>query len=244
MKTGCFCLLFWSVALSALSASTIEVSDLKGRSMEVEVISYVPRTRMTKFKRTDGQVFEVKIDVFDLESQKLILDHAPKPKAELVIRTSVGKRNKRQAGSSYMKDQTISATVTIENDSRDVDFSKGKGTLFLIARQTRRYSDRDEDYGKILSKQTFDVSVEASEERAFEAQPVVASYDSDRDETNIGGWAYYGYLFILQDSEGNVYSVECSIGNLKKDVEEDPVLAKKILPLENGSLVEKNLEKI
>ncbi|MDF1849893.1 MAG: hypothetical protein P1U85_03600 [Verrucomicrobiales bacterium] len=195
-------------------------------------------------KRVDGQVFEVKIDVFDLESQKSIIENAPKPKAELLIQTSVGKRNKRQSGSSYMKDQTISASVKIENDSRNIDFSEGKGTLFLIARQTRRYSDRDSDYGKVLSKQTFNISVKASEERKFEAQPIVTSYDSDRDETNIGGWAYYGYLFILQDKDGEIHSVDCSIGNLKKDVESDPTLAKKILPLTKESLVEKNLEKL
>ncbi len=236
--------LFPILALISISHAAIEVADAKGRTMEVDVISYIPKTGMTKIKRTDGQVFEVNINVFDASSQKLIIENAPKPRAELLVRVSVGKRDKRQNGSSYMKDQTISATMTVDNDSRYIDFQEGKGTLFLIVRQTKRFADRDSDYGKVLSKQVIDISVKASEERKFEAQKAYTSFDSDRDSTNVGGFSYYGYLFILQDNEGEIHTVDTSIGNLKKDVESDTALAEKLLGLTENSIVAKSLEKL
>jgi hypothetical protein len=224
-------------------AATIQVTDTKGRSMEVDVLAHTPKTGQTKIKRTDGQVFNVNINMFDEASQKRIVENAPKPSAELLVRVSVGKRRKRQGDSSYMKDQTITASITVENDSRDIDFNDGTGTLFLIARQTRRYAEDDADYGKVLSKQTFRITTKADKEASYEAKPVITSYDSDRDSSNVGGWEYYGYLFILEDDEKAIKEVVTSIGNLKKDVESDTTLAKKLLGLSQESIVQKNLEK-
>lgn len=223
--------------------AAITVTDQKGRSMEVDVLEYKPVTKMTKIKRTDGQVFDVNIGVFDEASRKRIVENAPEPQAELLVRVSVGKRRKRQGDSSFMKDQTISASVDVVNESRDINFPEGTGTIFLIARQTRRYSERDSDYGKVLSKQTFKISVKAGDENKYEAKPIVTSYDSDRDSSNIGGWEHHGYLFILQRNDGSIHEVVTSIGNLKKDAETDPGLAKKLLGLSDGAIVEKNLEK-
>jgi hypothetical protein len=227
----------------ATCEAAISVKDTKGRSMDVEVLAYTPKTGVTRIKRTDGQVFTVNVNVFDEDSQKRIIEAAPKPQAELRIEVSVGRRRERLGDSSYMKKQTISASVGIDNESLDIDFSGGKGTLFLIARQTRRYSEKDSDYGKVLSKQEFKMSIPASEEVEYEAKPVVTEYDSDRDSSNIGGWEYYGYLFILEDDEGAIHSVVTSIGNLKKQVENDDEHARKLLGLSKESIVEKNLEK-
>ena len=221
----------------------LEVSDAKGRTMEIELLSYLPKTGMVKFERGDGQIFEVNVDIFDASSQELIVEKAPRPRADITVRVSVGKRNKRQGGSSYMKDQTITATVSLENDSLDIDFKEGKGTLFIIVRQTKRFANREEDYGKVLSKQEFDVTVAAGDERKLEAEPCFTSYDSDRDSTNIGGWAYYGSLFILKDKDGTIHTVDTSIGNLKSDVENDDALAGTLLGLREGDIVEKSLEK-
>ncbi|MEM9281007.1 MAG: hypothetical protein AAGA96_04210 [Verrucomicrobiota bacterium] len=239
-----FLLILWlhGVALVG-AAAVIEVTDAQGRSMTVEVLSYTASSGNVKIKRTDGQQFQVKLDIFDAASQKKIIENAPVERAKMLIRVSVGKRRSRQGDSSYMKDQTISASITVENDSRDIDFRAGKGTLFLIARQTKRYSDRDADYGKVLSKEEYQVTVDAGEEFTYEAKPVVTSYDSDRDSTNIGGWEYYGYLFLLQNEDGSVHSAETSIGNLETEIESSPAVAKKLLKLAKEELVEKNLEK-
>jgi hypothetical protein len=224
------------------AGAAVEVTDTQGRSMEVVVIHYNKSSGNVKIKKTTGQIFSVKLSIFDAESQKRIEEAAPKEKAKLLIDVSVGKRRSRQGDSSYMKDQTISASVNLENKSRDIDFPQGKGAIFLVAQQTRRYSEDNADYGKVLSKQSFTPAILAGESIKFEAQPVITSYDSDRDSSNVGGWEYYGYIFILEDSDGEIHSIETSIALLEREIDDTPGIGKKLLQLKADSLVEKNLE--
>lgn len=222
----------------------IEVTDLKGRKMKVDVLAYTESSGNTRIKRvSDGAVFNVKISIFDKDSQLKIAQAAPKAKAKLVSKVSVGRRRERLGSSSYMKKQTITAKVTIENDSRDIDFPKGKGTVLLVARQTRRYSDNDADYGKILHKEQFSAALKAGETFKFECKPVITEYDSDRDSSNIGGWEYFGWMLVVEESDGTIHSVETSIGNLKKETEEDPQIGEIFKNLKVDQLVEKNLSK-
>lgn len=242
MKKAVLLGFFTVLILGVSSATEVEVTDVKGRSMVVEVISYTGSNGKVRIKRSDGQIFDVSLDIFDSASQKVIVENAPKARADLLIRVSVGKRRKAQGDSAYMVDQTVTASFTVENESREIDFSGGEAILFLIGRQTRRYSEDAADYGKVLSKQTFMIAVAAGEETEIEAKPIVTSYDSDRDFTNVGGFEYYGYLLVLKDDEREVHTVETSIGALKKDVEEDPSMGVKLAELANGALVEKNLK--
>ncbi|MEM7698753.1 MAG: hypothetical protein AAF236_10150, partial [Verrucomicrobiota bacterium] len=228
-------LLITGILLTVEAAfSAIVVKDTQGREMTVEVLAYTESSRNVKIKRVaDGQVFNVKIDVFDTESQTRIAENAPKAHAQLEVDVSVGRRRERLGDSSYMKKQTITAGVKIENESRDIDFEGGKGILFLIARQTSRYANDEEDYGKVMAREEFQFSVNPRDEPfEFEAKPVITTYDSDRDYTNIGGWEYYGYVVVIQDSDRDIHSVSTSIGNLKKDLESTPVLAKSLLGLQ------------
>ena len=218
------------------------VKDTQGRSMEVEVLGYTASSGNTRIKRTsDGAIFNVKIDMFDSASQEKIKEVAPKARAKLVSKLSVGRRRERLGDSSYMKKQTITAKAAIENDSRDIDFLNGKATVLLVARQTARYANREEDYGKILHKENFNVSIRAGEDFSYECKPVVTEYDSDRDASNIGGWEYYGWMMIIQDEDNEIHSVETSIGTLKKEVDETPAIGEIYLSLTVGKHVEKDL---
>ncbi len=245
MKSRCFVLIasiFAFVPSLILAAGSIEVKDLKGRAMTVEVLAFTESSKNVKIKRVpDGAIFTVKADIFDAESQKRIVEAAPKARANLLIKVPVGRRRKNVPGSSYMETQTITAKVQVENDSRDVDMTGGKGTIFLIAQQTKRFADRAENYGKVLAKETFDISVAAGQEFEYECDPVVTEYDSDRDSTNIGGWEYYGWLLVIQDSDGDVQYTETNIGNLKKETEDDPSVGENYLSLRKDQEIEKNL---
>ena len=234
---------FFFVSFSInLAWGEIEVKDLKGRKMKIDVLSYTQSSGNVRIKRlSDNAMFNVKISVFDPESQKKIKEVAPKAKAKLLAKVSVGRRRQNVRGSSYMERQTITAKATIENESRDIDFIEGKATVFLVAREMRRFSDKSADYGKILKKESFHVTVNPGREFKYECKPVVTEYDSDRDETNLGGWEYYGWMLIVEDKDGDVLAVETSIGNLKKEVDVDPRIGEVFLQLTEGKLVEKNL---
>lgn len=224
------------------AVAEIEVKDVKGRKMKIDVLSYTVSSGNVRIKRTsDGAVFNTRMTAFDAASQEKIKQVAPVAKAKMLSKVSVGRRRKNVKGSSFMERQTITAKATIENESRDIDFVDGKGTVLLVAREMGRFSDKNDDYGKILLKENFGVTVNPGKEFKFECKPVVTEYDSDRDNSNIGGWEYYGWVIILQGKDGSVNSVETSIGNLKKEVDEDPRIGDAFLSLKKGSLVEKNL---
>ena len=230
------------LAFPCFVLAEIEVKDAKGRKMKIEVVSYTASSGNVRIKRvSDGAIINTKIHAFDTASQEKIKQAAPLVKAKLLSKVSVGRRRKNVRGSSYMERQTITAKATIENESRDTDFVDGKGTILLVAREMGRFSNKNDDYGKILHRESFHVTVNPGKEFKYECKPVVTEYDSDRDSSNIGGWEYYGWVIIVQGKDGSVHSLETSIGNLKKEVDEDPRIGQAFLSLKTGKLVEKNL---
>lgn len=212
--------------------------------MTVDVLAYTESSGNVRIKRVnDGAIFNVKLNIFDSASQEKIKAAAPKQKARLEVNVSVAKRRQDVPGSSYMERQTIKAKAKIENASRDIDFIDGKGTILLVGREMKRFANRDADYGKIIHKESFSATLNPGREMEYEFKPIVTEYDSDKDSTNIGGIAYYGWLLVIQEKDGSIHSVETSIGNLKKESDEDPGIGKIFLGLNVGQLVEKNLSK-
>lgn len=232
----------FSLAL-IIPASGIEVRNTAGQTMDVEVLAYTKSSGNVKIKRIeDGQIFNVKIDVFDPESQKAIAEAAPVRIPKLNVDVSVGRRRAREGDSSFMKRQEITVTIKAENESRDIDLAKTKFTVLLIARNTRRYSSENSDTAKILLKEDFSQSLQAGKDLEYECQPVVTSYDSDRDSSNIGGWEYDGYLLVLQDPEGKVITSFSNVGPIEIGPMKSEAALKEAIALPVGREVERNLQ--
>lgn len=224
--------------------ASIEVEDTKGRKMTIDVLAFTQSSGNVKIKRvSDGSMFTVKLEMFNKASQEAIKKVAPKAKAKLDVKVTVAKKQRDVKGSYYMERQTITAKINIENESRDVDLTKAKGTMFLVGRAQKRYADSDQDYGKILHKESFSANAKPFQSMTYETKPFTTEYDQDRDYTNLGGWKYYGWMLVLQEEDGSVHSVRTSIGNLKKEVDAYPELGKTYLALKAGQVVQKNLAK-
>ncbi|MCB1235485.1 MAG: hypothetical protein KDM91_10470 [Verrucomicrobiae bacterium] len=231
----------WTVCLTG-SAKDITVKSTSGQSMDVEVLAYTKSSGNVRIKRTsDGQIFNVKLDAFDAESQKKIADAAPVAMPKLNIEVSNGARRAREGNSSYMKRQEITASVSVKNESRDIDLAKTKFTILLIGRNTSRFADRDQDWSKILANETFTNSLPAGQELKFECKPIMTSYDSDKDYTNVGGWDFDGYLLVLQDEEGRVIEAKTSIGVVESSTLKDKPFLAKATQLSVGTEVERDL---
>ena len=231
----------WTVCLTG-SAKDITVKSTSGQSMDVEVLAYTKSSGNVRIKRTsDGQIFNVKLDAFDAESQKKIADAAPVAMPKLNIEVSNGARRAREGNSSYMKRQEITASVSVKNESRDIDLAKTKFTVLLIARNLLRYSQEDADTAKVLLKENFAEELLAGKELEYECQPVVTEYDSDRDSSNIGGWEYDGYLLVLQDSDDKIVGAYTNVGPIEVTTLKDPALLKNALALPVGREVQRNL---
>jgi hypothetical protein len=200
------------LAASQLDAAPIEVSNASGQSMTVEVLSYTPANGTLRLRRADGQIFDTKIDLFDAPSKERIAANAPKETASFSMEAVVGKRRKKVPGSSYRETATVTTTVKITNQTRNLDLGETKFTVLLLGRNSRRYANRSEDWLKVLSVQEFSASAPAGKTFSRDLKPIETTYDSDKDSSNVGGWEYEGYLLVARDPEGRILSSKSSLG--------------------------------
>lgn len=205
------------IALSwrpSLRAAEIEVANTAGLKMTVEVISYTASSGNVRIKRADGQMFNTKISVFDKASQEKIIASAPKEMAQMNLEVSIGRKRSQQGTSSFMQNMTISSSVKVTNQSRDVDLAETKFTIVLVGRNSRRYADRAQDWYKVLSVQNFSTQLIAGKSSEHELKPVETSYDQDKDSSNTGGWEFEGYLLVAQDAAGKVVATKTTLGEV------------------------------
>jgi archaellin len=238
-----FALAGLAAVLISADLFAIEVRSTSGQTMEVEVLGYTKSSGNLRIKRSvDGQIFNTKIEMFDEASRKAIEAVAPAMMPELRVDVSVGKRRAREGNSSFMKTQEISTGLKITNGSRDIDLARSKFTVLLMGRSTKRYRDREADAGIVLSKESFEQSVAAGKFVEYECKPVVTSFDSDFDDSNIGGWEYDGYVLIIQDEAGKIIDAKSNIGPVQTETLKDPEQLKKALNLNKDTVVERNLK--
>jgi len=214
MIQGFLVLISFPGQFHSLSAAPIEVAGTTGQKMTVEVISYTASSGNVRIKRADGQLFNTKIDVFDPASRELIIANAPKELAEFEMDVSIGKKRRDQGSSSYMENMTITTSAKITNQSRDVDLDETKFTILLVARNSKRYADRSQDWYKVLSVQNFSTQLVAGKFSEHELKLIETSYDSDKDSSNLGGWEFEGYLLVAQDKEGKIIATKTTLGQV------------------------------
>ena len=105
-------LLAATLGLSSAAGAAITVKNTQGQPMNVEVLAFTESSGNVRIKRIpDGAIFNVKIDVFDAESQGKIKEVAPKPTPKLDIKVSAGARRADFKNSGYMERQKITATI-------------------------------------------------------------------------------------------------------------------------------------
>jgi hypothetical protein len=127
----------------------------------------------------------------------------PAPAAKfpgLNVQVTVGTQQRPQRNSSYMKTMTISPKITIDGTSRLTPIPEMEATMLIITMDTRaKYTAKDEVFN-VLTAETIKIPAAASGERrslAFTESTV--SFDSYRDNSNIGGAVYKYYVFVLRD---------------------------------------------
>ncbi|MGL5018880.1 MAG: hypothetical protein ACRDBP_12165, partial [Luteolibacter sp.] len=182
-----------------LTAAPLRVTDLKGRAIEIELVSLVGDS--VTFSRA-GKTFTLPISNFDEASQGMIRENAaklpavlPKIQPDIII----GKR--RQKGDSYyMVKQEISCTVKLTNPSLKEAVPPLKGKILMIGQDRRT-----PDFFKILSSQAVEASIKPGATFVQEMESFVTSYDSDNKGVgNVGGAQYIGYVLALLNEAGDV----------------------------------------
>ena len=159
------------------------------------------------------------------------MEAAPVEILELKVDVSVGTRRASERDSSYVirEGQEITCKVKIENRTRDIDLAESKFTVILVGRNLLRYVNRANGNAKIFAKEDFQSGIAAGRSVEFTCKPFMTGYDSDRDESNVGGYEYDGYVMMMQDDEGKIVETYSNLGDFKVKTMKDPALVKKVL---------------
>lgn len=218
--------LAWMVLESAAFCGTpITVTDQKGRSLDIELIS-VAGDNVTFSRKGDPKEFTLPISNFAEISQNLIRKQAalmpaavPKIRPDVVI----GKRRSKN-DSYYMVRQEISSTVKLINTDTKVPVPPFTGRIVYLGQNQRR-----PDLLIVLSAQDFEGSIEASKTFVKEMETFVTSYDSDnKGYGNIGGFQYFGYLLVVRDQDEKIILDYTVSGPIRQAIKENQSVLKEM----------------
>jgi hypothetical protein len=233
-------MLAWIALATAVIAAPMTVTDLKGRSIEIELVSSVNGS--VTFRRVGSpKEYTLPVSNFDQASQDLIRKNAaeipaamPKINADVVL----GKRRKGKGDSYYMVIQEVTSTTKLTNSSTTERVKGISGTLVYVGQNTRT-----PDLYSVLSSQKFEASINPGDTYVKEMEAFTTSYDSDNKGTNnVGGYQYYGYVLVLQDAEGNVILSQATAGSFKLALAAKANLAKEVIAYPKGKAITDKLE--
>lgn len=208
-------------------AAPLTVTDLKDRSIEIEVVS-LSGSNVTFRRPGNPKEFTLPVAQFTESSQELIRKEAaalPAPPPRLSVDVVIGKRRTDKADSYYMKTQEVTCSVKLTNLSNTNEVPTLRGQIMFIGQNTRTPS-----IFTILSKQTFEASLKTAETVTRQTENFRTSYDSDNKGTgNVGGYQYYGYILALSDEAGTIIFSQTTTGSFRKALEGKPEFLKKVM---------------
>jgi hypothetical protein len=192
------------VFLTHFVFAEITLTDRAGAKTTGEVLRV---TREEALLEVNRQRTAIKLnDLSDTSRAAVVADaqkkgvHTPFP--PLRVQPIVGTQQRRLGTSSYRKEMEIAPRATVEAVNRLAPLPEAEATMIVITMDTRaKYTARQEVY-RVHDAQTVKLSAAATGERrqiAFE--PSSVTYDSYRDNSNIGGEVYKYFIFGLRDAE-------------------------------------------
>lgn len=228
-----------ALACTALRAAPITVTDDKGRSIEIELVSLADNS-VTFRRQGNPKEFTLPISQFAEPSQQLIRKQAsqlpvapPKIQPEVVI----GKRRKL-GDSYYMVKQEITCTLKLSNTGLTARVPTLAGKIVFIGQ-----NQRTPELLYILSAQSVEATIKPGTTFIKDMEPFMTSYDSDnKGAGNIGGYQYFGYILVLADEAGNVVLDQTTTGSLRLALNNKPSLLKDVLKFQQGKLLTSKLE--
>ena len=233
--------LVWStLAVTVFCADSITVTDLKGRSIAIE-LSSLANNSVTFRRQGDPKEFTQPVANFDQASRELIRKQAallPAALPKIRPEVTINKRRQDVAGSSYRVKQQITGTIKLTNLSATTSVPAATGKIIFVGQDTRTPG-----LFKILSSQSFEVILKPGATFIKEADPFSTIYDSDnKGSGNVGGYQYCGYFFALIDASGKVILDLTTTGSFRVALANKPELVKKVVALPKGTTLNDKLE--
>jgi hypothetical protein len=233
-----FILPFCLLSLSSF-AETTTITDLKGRSLKVELVK-LEGSQLSFKKAGKSTIMSVSLEKLSKASAESVrkkmseiqADAAKNPPLE--VKVVIKKNDRRMGDSSYMKRMAIEATVGLQNKNLNIDAEECICTSIIIGED-----QKVRDKYKVLGKQQFKLTPD-HKMAEFTTKPVYTEYDSDNQGYgNIGGYKYDGYILIVQNSDKDVIEHKTNISRLKNDFSEEH--SKKLIKIKEGAMLDRDM---
>ncbi len=154
----------------------------------------------------------------------------------LSVQVSVGTQQRPEARSSYRKTMTIAPKLVIQGVARLTPIPAAEAEMMIITMDTRaKYKAKIEVY-QVHETETMPIPAAANgERRQFSFTESSVTYDSYRDNSNVGGEIYKYYVFALRDPETKaVLDFKTNHPGLAALVKSQPAKRDEVLGLAKG----------
>jgi hypothetical protein len=225
----------WVLILSGgISAAPISVSDVKGRAIEIDVVS-LAGSNVTFRRAGSPKEFTLPLSDFANASQELIRTEVAKlpavvPKIEPDV--VIGKR-RQKTDSYYMVKQEITCTVKLTNPSLNTAIPTVSGKILFIGEDRRT-----PELLQVLSVQDVEAAIDPGKTFSKEMEAFVTTYDSDNKGVgNVGGSQYMGYILVMTDAAGNVVVNHTLTSSFEQAIKARPEILNELLKYSKGKVL-------
>jgi hypothetical protein len=207
------------MTVAALLASTSAwaqqhtFTDVNGQTFSAQVLSV--KNGEVVIRRGDGKVYSLELDTLSSADRKFVATWKANASnttlatattdSDIVIKVVVEPVNPGDVSLKIVK-------VTLVNQEDCLDFKGLKGTIILIGRQI----DGADKY-KVLALEKFSGDLPACGNYEYDGRPFDPT-DAADDPTQ-PAYPYQGYLFVLQNSDGNIIQFKHSESFVKDGTE-------------------------
>ena len=154
----------------------------------------------------------------------------------------VAKRNNPVAGSTYMMTMIMTPEISIES-AQTQPMASASATFLLVTMDTSAKYRRGEEELIIATSETKGIpAVAKGSRRSIEFKPLSSRYDSDRDDSNIGGQEYKYYIMAVFADDNQFLHFETNCPELSKHLQSPPDLRVKFRGMRPGQKFRTNFK--
>jgi hypothetical protein len=187
-------------------------------------------------------LISVSLNIAGQQPDKTAQEKLAKKYPSLHIQAKVGKRNSPVGTSSYMMTMTMTPEVVIES-ARTQPMASASATFLLVTMETSAKYRRGEEELIIATSETQGIpAVAKGSRRSIEFQPLSSRYDSDRDDSNVGGQEYKYYIMAVFADDNQFLHFETNCPELSRYLQAHPDLRVKFLGMKPGEKFKTNFK--